>query len=146
MKKVISILECISVIGMFIVFTMLLVLQNTISYEKVSISEMTTQSTLFVIMEHNHILGYLFLTFGLVLAIITIISLFLYKKERRLERMAYTKQEIESAISVLNAPAKHIQNIHESENERDIICYSSDLVRAFEVAIEVLEEKNRQLG
>lgn len=60
--------------------------------------------------------------------------------------MAYTKQEIESAISVLNAPSKHIRHIHESENERDITCYSSDLVRAFEVAIEVLEEKNSQLS
>lgn len=81
MKKVLSILECISSIGMLVVFTMLLVLQNTISYEKLSTFEITTESNLFVIMEHNHLLGYLFVVFGLALAIITIISLFYTKKK-----------------------------------------------------------------
>lgn len=55
--------------------------------------------------------------------------------------MAYTKQEVEKAIDTLNKPSKHIQHVHKTENGMDFMCYSSDLVRAFEVAIEVLEEK-----
>ena len=60
--------------------------------------------------------------------------------------MAYTKQEVEKAIDILNKPTKHIQHIHKTENGMDFMCYSSDLVRAFEVAIEVLEEKNSQMS
>lgn len=84
MKKVLSILGCISSIGMFVVLAMLLVLQNTISYEKASTFEITTKSDLFVIMENNHILGCLFIVFGLFLAIITIINLLYEKKKTKI--------------------------------------------------------------
>lgn len=57
--------------------------------------------------------------------------------------MAYTKQEVEKAISVLNKPSCHIKYIHGAEN---FMTYSADLVRAFEVAIDVLEEKRNQLN
>lgn len=60
--------------------------------------------------------------------------------------MAYTKQEIEMAINVLNRPSKHIKPVYKADNGIDFLSYSAELVRAFEVAIEVLEEKNNQLN
>ena len=60
--------------------------------------------------------------------------------------MAYAKQEVEKAISVLNKPSCHIKHVYRTENGMDFMTYSADLVRTFEVAIEVLEEKRKQLN
>lgn len=60
--------------------------------------------------------------------------------------MTYTKQEVEKAISVLNKPSKHIKPVYKADNGIDFLSYSAELVKAFEVAIEVLEEKNNQLN
>ena len=60
--------------------------------------------------------------------------------------MAYTKQEVEKAISVLTKPSCHIKHVYRTENGMDFMTYSADLVRTFEVAIEVLEEKRKQLN
>ena len=76
MKKILTITESICSIGLLVTYIMLLMLQNTISYEEVSIFEKTSKSNLFVIMENNHILGYLFVTFGVILAIVTVIRLY----------------------------------------------------------------------
>lgn len=59
--------------------------------------------------------------------------------------MAYTKQELEKAIEILNAPSKHIRCVHETKCGMEFKIYSADLVRAFEVAIEVMGEKNNDL-
>lgn len=59
--------------------------------------------------------------------------------------MAYTKEEVEKAISVLNKPSCHIKFVHRTENCMDFMTYSAELVRAFEVAIEVLEEKKKEV-
>lgn len=55
--------------------------------------------------------------------------------------MSYTSQEIEKAIEVLNAPSNHIRDIRTPDGGKDGRTYSADLVKAFEVAIEVLHEK-----
>ena len=76
MKKILTIAESICSIGLLVTYIMLLMLQNTISYEEVSTFEKTQKSNLFAIMEHNHILGYLFVVFGVILAIVTAIRLY----------------------------------------------------------------------
>lgn len=60
--------------------------------------------------------------------------------------MSCTKQEVEKVISVLNKPTCHINHVYRTENGMDFMTYSADLVRTFEVAIEVLEEKRKQLS
>ena len=60
--------------------------------------------------------------------------------------MAYTKQEVEKAISVLNKPSCHINHVYKTENGMDFMFFCKDLVSTFEVAIEVLEEKRKQLN
>lgn len=60
--------------------------------------------------------------------------------------MTYTKQDLEKAIDILNAPSRHINITHMSQdNNKEHVLYSSDLVRAFEIAIEVMEERNKDL-
>ena len=59
--------------------------------------------------------------------------------------MAYTKQKLENAIETLKTPSKHIRCVHETKCGMEFKTYSADLVRAFEVAIEVMEEKNNDL-
>jgi hypothetical protein len=81
MKKILITLESICSLGLLGIYTILLMLQNTISYEEVSAFEKTPKSTLFVIMEHNHILGYLSVIFGVLLAIATIIKLLHLRKQ-----------------------------------------------------------------
>ena len=80
MKKLLVIVEGICSIGLLVTCTMLFTLRNTISYEKASAFDATPKSSLFVIMEHNHILGYLFVFFGAVLAVLTVIRLFNTRK------------------------------------------------------------------
>lgn len=60
--------------------------------------------------------------------------------------MAYTTEEVRKAIDVLNKPSKHIQCVHRTENGMDFLHYSADLVRAFEVAVEVMEIELRNNG
>lgn len=52
------------------------------------------------------------------------------------------------AIEVLEKPSKHIRMVHETKNEMQFYTFSSDLVKAFEVAIQALEEiqEFRKLG
>lgn len=75
MKKPLIFFKNICSLGLLGIYTILLALQNTVSYEKVSAFEKTPKSTLFVIMEHNHILGYLSVILGALLAITAIIEL-----------------------------------------------------------------------
>lgn len=85
MKKILTIVESICSIGLMGSCIMLLVLQKTISYEAVSTFEKTPKSNLFIVMAHNPILGYLFVVFGVILAIATVISLFFKLRELRIE-------------------------------------------------------------
>lgn len=52
------------------------------------------------------------------------------------------------AIEVLEKPSKHIRMVHETKNEMQFYTFSSDLVKAFEMAIKALEEiqEFRKLG
>lgn len=81
MKKILTIVESVCSLSLLGTYIMLLMLRNTISYEKVSTFEKTPKSNLFVIMEHNHILGYLFVILGVILAIVTVIRLFYMGKK-----------------------------------------------------------------
>lgn len=81
MKKILTIVESVCSLSLLGAYIMLLMLRNTISYEKVSTFEETPKSSLFVIMEHNHILGYLFVFLGVMLAFVTAIRLFYIGKE-----------------------------------------------------------------
>lgn len=51
--------------------------------------------------------------------------------------MSMTENE---AIEVLEKPSKHIRMVHEIKNEMQFYTFSSDLVKAFEMAIKALEE------
>ena len=44
------------------------------------------------------------------------------------------------AIEVFEKPSKHIKMVHKTKNEMEFYAYSSDLVKAFEIAIQALEE------
>lgn len=80
--KVLSVLEVVCSIGLLVICSVLWMLQRTISYENASTFEKTPKSSLFVIMENHPVLGYLFLIFGVILALAGIIRLFvLMKKE-----------------------------------------------------------------
>lgn len=45
------------------------------------------------------------------------------------------------AIKVLEKPSKHIRMVHKTENEMEFYTFSSDLVEAFETAIQALEKQ-----
>lgn len=81
MKKILTITESICSIGLIGSYIMLLVLQKTISYEAVSTFEKTPKSSLFIVMAHNPILGYLFVVFAVILAIAAVIRLFFQFKK-----------------------------------------------------------------
>lgn len=81
MKKILTIAESICSIGLLGTHILLLILHNTISYETVSTFEKTPKSNLFVIMEHNHILGYLFVILSVILAIVTVIRVCYMEKK-----------------------------------------------------------------
>ena len=51
--------------------------------------------------------------------------------------MAMSENE---AIKVLEKPSKHIRMVHKTKNEMEFYTFSSDLVEAFETAIQALEE------
>lgn len=47
------------------------------------------------------------------------------------------------AIKVLEKPSKHIRMVHKTKNEMEFYTFSSDLVKAFEMAIQALEEMQK---
>jgi rubrerythrin len=51
--------------------------------------------------------------------------------------MGMTENE---AISVLEKPSKHIHMVHKTKTEMEFFIFSSDLVKAFETAIQALEK------
>lgn len=76
-EKAIFVLKIMCSIGLLLVYTILLYIHNTISYEKAAVFEKTPRSNLFIIMEHNHLLGYLSVFLGILLSFIIIIRSFL---------------------------------------------------------------------
>lgn len=74
-RKILSIAEIISSIGLLFTSIILLVLRNAISYEEVPVFEKTPQSSIFTIIEYHPIIGYLLVMFGVILFITTTIEL-----------------------------------------------------------------------
>lgn len=75
-----QIIELLATIVLLVNTFILIIFQNTITYEKVTLFEITPKSSYLTIMQHNPIFTIVFMTCGVILLICAIDRLIKYKK------------------------------------------------------------------
>lgn len=94
MRKFLFVIERFLNIVFIVSLTTLLILQNTVSYEMAGIFEKTPKSSIFVIMQNNPALGYVFVGSGAALAIMGIVRIFRMVKTKQAKKRPKTDYDI----------------------------------------------------
>jgi len=85
LNKFLLIVKTISSLGILVCVGLLINIQNFISYETAPLFERvfgkTPKSSLFIVMEHNPILGYLLVVLSVILALSTSVSFYINCRE-----------------------------------------------------------------
>lgn len=76
LSNLIKFIGLLSGVGTLAIVIILIIIQNTISYEPVFSSKRILKSSLFVVMEHNPILGYSLIVLSVISAICTCINVY----------------------------------------------------------------------
>ena len=77
-----NIIELLATIVLLVNTFILIIFQNTITYEKVTLFEITPKSSYLTIMQHNPIFGIIYMTCGVILLICAIDRLIKYTKSK----------------------------------------------------------------